>query len=307
MRKTIPHRRTAHLPPVAMRTALGMVALSLILVLTSSSQDSKQAPKAAAQPSSQTAPSGLPPIQLDGEAALHHLNQVISWYRHATTSIQSVGLPSDAIYQDNTRNLGAQVVRLAFESAKAESALITAQQKASGTNQPSGETTQQQNLAQLQAKTSAQIDQLQSQIESLNAQIAKTPAARRSKLIAQREALQGQLEVQKALLDTIQKMAAFVGANGEMTGGLEGGINQLAKSIPEVLGSTASPPKPPAAPAAGKPSLVNSGGLISDAMTLYDYMSAMHQIDGLIKETNYTRDAADHLRTPLRDALRATI
>jgi small-conductance mechanosensitive channel len=307
MRKTIFHHGTAHLPPVVMRTALGMVALSLVLVPTSSSQDSKQAPKTAAQPSSQTAPSRLPPIQLDGEAALHHLNQVISWYRHATTSIQSVGLPSDAIYQDNTRNLGAQVVRLAFESAKAESALITAQQKASGTNQPSGETTQQQNLAQLQAKTSAQIDQLQSQIESLNAQIAKTPASRRSKLIAQREAVQGQLEVQKALLDTIQKMAAFVGSNGEMTGGLEGGINQLAKSIPEVLGSTVSPPKPPAAPAAGKPSLVNSGGLISDAMTLYDYMSAMHQIDGLIKETNYTRDAADHLRTPLRDAMRATI
>ena len=42
-------------------------------------------------------------------------------------------------------------------------------------------------------------------------------------------------------------------------------------------------------------------------MTLYSYVSTLHQIDGIIKETNYTRDVADRLRTPLRDALRTTI
>src|SRR5262249_9174329 len=54
-------------------------------------------------------------------------------------------------------------------------------------------------------------------------------------------------------------------------------------------------------------SLANSGGLIGDAMTLYDYTSAMRQIGSVLKETNYTRDAAEQLRKPLRDALRATI
>jgi small-conductance mechanosensitive channel len=62
-----------------------------------------------------------------------------------------------------------------------------------------------------------------------------------------------------------------------------------------------------AAKSPAKPSLANSGGLVGDAMTLYDYMSAVHQIDTVIKEANYTRDVADHLRTPLRDAMRATI
>ena len=60
---------------------------------------------------------------------LAHLNQLISWYRHSTTGIQSVGLPSDAIYQDNTKTLGSQAIALAFQSAKAEAALIAAQQK----------------------------------------------------------------------------------------------------------------------------------------------------------------------------------
>ena len=139
---------------------------------------------------------------------LAHLNQLISWYRHSTTGIQSVGLPSDAIYQDNTRTLGSQAIALAFQSAKAEAALIAAQQKNAAGSQPSAEAAQQQNLAQLQAKTSTQIDQLQSQIEDLNSQIAKTPARRKVSLISQRDAVQSQLELQKALLDAVQKMAA---------------------------------------------------------------------------------------------------
>ena len=126
-------------------------------------------------------------------------------------------------------------------------------------------------------------------------------------MISQRDALQGELELQKALLDAIQKMMSFVETNGEAVSGLEGGINQLAKSIPEVLGTGTTPAKtpPPATPA--KPTIANSGGLVADALTLYDYMRAVHQIDQVIRETNYTREIADRMRTPLRDALRATI
>jgi small-conductance mechanosensitive channel len=263
---------------------------------------------AAGQQSGQTAPSPLPPLQLDGNAILHHLNQVISWYRHVTTGVQSAGLPSDAIYEDNTRNLAEEIVRLGFQSARAESALITAQQKANNASQNTPETTQQQNLQQLEAKTSSQIDQLQSQIASLGTQIARAPASRRANLLSQRDALQGQLDLQKALLEAIQKMAAFVETNGEVAGGVEGSINQLAKSIPEVLGRGTTSQKPAASqPTAAKPSLANSGGLISEAITLYDYMSSVRQIDSLEKETDYTREVADQVRTPLRNALRATI
>jgi small-conductance mechanosensitive channel len=256
----------------------------------------------APQQPSENSPS-LPPIPLDGNAALHHLNEVISWYRHATTGIHSVGLPSDAIYQDNTRELASQAVRLAFQSAKVESLIITQQQKAAGSN---AETTQQQNLAQLEAKTSARIDDLQSQLEAVNAQIAKVPASRRAALISQRDAVQGQLELQKALLDAIQKMSKFVETNGEMAAGLEGSINQLGRSIPEVLG-TSNVQKTTTPPASTKPTISNSGGLISEALTLYDYMSTSHEIGNIIRETDTVRDVADQLRTPLRNALRATI
>ena len=291
------------------KQTIGLVASLLIctLVLGAQTLNPPQPPQTSLAPNSQTASSPLPPIQIDQAAILSHLDQIISWYRHSTTSVQSVGQPSDAIYQDNAKTLGSQAVRLAFQSAKAEPALIAAQQKSNGIIQSSPETTQEQNLMQMEAKTSSQIDQLQSQVEDLNSQIAKTPVARRGDRVSQRDSIQSQLELQKALLDAIRKMAAFVESNGEISGGLAGGINQLARSIPDVLGTGSSTEKQVITPTSSKPSLANSGGLISDAMTLYGYLAAVRQIDALIQESDSMRDVADHLRTPLRDAMRATI
>ena len=288
-------------------SALGLIFSSLFLpaaLRCQQAQSPQPSKPASVQPSPPAA--SLPPLQLDGSAALHHLNQIISWYRHSTTGIQSVGLPSDAIYQDNNQSLGAEAVRLAFQSARAESAVISAQQKSEGT-QGTAESTQQQSLQQVETRTSAQIDQLNSQITSLNSQIAKAPASKRTGLISQRDALQGELDLQKALLQAVEKMASFVENNGEIAGGLEGSINQLARSIPEVLGPANPAQKTTTAPAPAKPTLANSGGLISEAITLYDYMSAVRQINDLTKETDFTRSVADQLRAPLRDALRATI
>ncbi len=292
------------------RVLLTCVFLAVACFLSLWAQDAKQAPTSKAeQPQSASAtPNNPPALQIDGAATLHHLNQIVNWYRHATLNIQSIGLASDAIYEDNTKSLGTQAVRLAFDSARAEAAIAVAQQKApAGAGQDSHESTQEQSLAQMLANTKAKIDALQSQLDDLNGQMSKARGTKRNDLAAQRDAVAGQIDLQKALLEAIQKMSTFVEANGEISGGLQGGINQLARSIPEVLGSGANADKKVTTPTQSKPSLANSGGLISEAITLYDYMSAVHQIDTMIRETNYTRDIADHLRKPLRDALRATI
>jgi small-conductance mechanosensitive channel len=291
---------------------LGDVARLLVPIILVgallSAQDSKPQPSSKAPPTPPlSSTSLLSPVPFDSDATLHHLNQVISWYRHATTGVQSVGLPSDTIYEDNTRNLGGQVVRLAFQSGKAEAEFIQAQQKAGDNNQPAQASTQMQALAQMQSKVSAQIDQLQSQIAKLTEEIPKARPAQRAGLSSQREALESELDLQKALLDSVNKMASFVETNGEVASGLEGEINQLARSIPEVLSATSGQEKPVTAAAPAKPTLANSGGLVSEVVTLYDYMTAVHQMDGLMEETRHLKDVVDQLRAPLRAALRSTI
>ncbi|MGA7218733.1 MAG: hypothetical protein WBX38_10485, partial [Candidatus Sulfotelmatobacter sp.] len=72
-----------------------ILALSIIMTALVLSQDSKQATppakpaQAGAQTNLQPASAALPPVQLDSEAVLHHLNQLIGWYRRSTTGIQS--------------------------------------------------------------------------------------------------------------------------------------------------------------------------------------------------------------------------
>jgi small-conductance mechanosensitive channel len=265
-------------------------------------------PQAPQQPASQPSISPLP-VQLDGNAVLHHLNQVISWYRHMTTSVRDVGLPSDAIYQDNAKALGAKAVQLAFQSAKSQSALIAGQQ-GEAPNQGAGNT-QQQRIEQLRAKITAQVDQLQKQIDELSTRIPKTAASRRTGLMSQRDVLKAQLDLQKSRLDVMQKMSSFIESSGETARGLEGDINRLAQSVPEVLGPNSgkgeTQDKIAAAKSPSKPGLANSGGLIGDAMTLYDYTTVLRQISSVIKETNYTHDVTEEVRKPLRDALRAAL
>src|SRR6202161_3835031 len=72
------------------------------------------------------------PDGLRGDAILDHLNAVIDWYRHAMTRVQTVGLPSDAMYQFNAQNMAAEVAKLGFQSAQAEAALLPAGSAAGG-------------------------------------------------------------------------------------------------------------------------------------------------------------------------------
>jgi small-conductance mechanosensitive channel len=250
------------------------------------------------------------PPQLDRDAVLNHLNAVITWYRDSTSKVQAAGLPSDAIYEDNAQSLGAEVVRLAFQSARAEAAIISAADKSNGagTNQaPSGQPAQPQNFTQMAAKVSAEIGDTEAKLNVLNKQLATAPRSKRQELLSQQQKLQGELTLDKAMEDAVQKMANFVEGTSENTEeGLEGSINQLAKSVPEIIGIE-SEKKTTAKPASPQPAAAEPSGLIGQSLALFGQLGSMHEIDQMLDETANLRDIADRLRKPLRDNLAATI
>jgi small-conductance mechanosensitive channel len=254
-----------------------------------------------------SAVSGQSPQGLDRAAVLTHLNSVIGWYRDATNRVQTPGLPSDVVYQDTAQNLATTGLRFAFESARAEAALIDTASKGGSTDaaQPNAGAGPQTNYNRMEAQVSAQLANLQSQIEALNKQIADSPASKREGVISQRDALQGQLELNKAMLDSIEKMANFVESSESANQGLVGAVNTLARSVPEALASGKTPAS--IRPATAPPKNPNSAGLIGQSLSLYDELTAMHGLDQLMAQTARVRDAADAVRKPLRDNLVATI
>ena len=237
---------------------------------------------------------------LNGGVVLNHLNVVIDWYRHGLTRIQTVGLPSDAMYQYNAQNMAAQALQLAFQSAQAEAGLVP-----SATNPNDSQSDSQHNLANMQSDVNARISALEAQIATLNQQMAGARGAKLQNLTAQKEQAQGELELRNAMHQALEQLGQFVATNGESgASGLEGSINELKRSVPELASTGAkTAAKPMPAPAA----LPASTGLIGEVLELYEQLQAMHNISLMMDETTQVRRVAAKVRTPLQATLRATI
>jgi small-conductance mechanosensitive channel len=243
----------------------------------------------------------------DSEAVIDHLNAIIKLYRNATAEIQTGGAPTDVIYQESERSLNAEAVRLAFQAAKAEAAAIRAKEKPGSAIANGG-----QGSAQVEAKNNARMADLQSKIDDLDKQIVAAPKSKRDPLIAQKNALQGELALDEAVRDALQKRSAFLENTSDSGAeGLEGRINQLAHSVPGVVIAEANQKpgvdaKQNVQPAAA-PRQTGSAGLVSQALGLYNAMTSVHEIDQLNDQTAKVRQKVNDLRQPLRDALVAEL
>jgi small-conductance mechanosensitive channel len=242
--------------------------------------------------------------QPDRNAVLGHLNAIIRWYRDAATNMQPGEMPSDAIYQQNVRSLASQAVELAFDSARAQATLLGETSLSPSPGAASDAPTE--SYAQTQDRISRRIADNQSKLDTLNKHLSSQ--VRTKTLLAQRDALSGQIELDKAMLEAIEKMSTFVELNTVNKGGLEGSINELANSIPEVVtpaGSVPAKTQKPGQTAAA--TTARSAGLIGQLVTLYDQVQSMRTIDRLLAENSRVAQTATSLREPMRTAIRAVI
>jgi small-conductance mechanosensitive channel len=250
------------------------------------------------------------PPQVDSGAILNHLNAAISWYRHVASLDATAGQPSDALYLQNARNSASQALQLAFQSALAEAALASkekgnANQNAGSNDQ--GTSDQQPGAAKESAEIADRITQAQAQIESLNQQIEDARGKKREELLSQRDALQGQLDLDKMIQDALQRVASV---NNNENGGsaLAKQINQLKQTVPEVFAPASFKKDGSSADGGGsKSSRAESSGLFGKTSILFSQMSDMHDIDQLMSETIRLRSTADKLDMPLRESLKDLI
>ncbi len=246
------------------------------------------------------------PNQINGTAILQHLNAVISWYRAASAGIQPSGQPSDTVYRENAHSLALETTQLAFQAAKAEAALIAAQ-TSGGANQAGATTAGKPDYTKMGTDITARIAALQSQIDAITKQIDSASKRNLPKLTSQREKLQGEIELNKAMQDAVQRMSSFVGSSGEgATVGLPGSIAELEKTIPE-LASMAKGQSPVLNSSSQQAVQQNPTGLIGQGELLYTELMGMHSIDQLIAQTGQLRNTVTNLRQPLMAELKNTI
>ena len=244
------------------------------------------------------------PSGIKSSAVLDHLNAAIDWYRHLAEVDTSAGSPSDELYLQNARTQAFQALQLAFQSAQSEAVLLQGQSESTPAA-ASSEESEQRNIAKAAADVASRVAQTQSQIDKLNQRIKGAGGKNRQGLLSQRDALQAELDLEKALQDAITKMAGFISTN-ENTG-LAGEINKLKATVPELASTTGATAKPSPVKEAPKSSRASASGLIGQTSILLSQIGDVRGIDGLMSETTKLRGTAERLFTPLRDSLRSLL
>ena len=255
---------------------------------------------------------------------LDHLNAVIRWYRQWDEAGAYLKPPGDELYVQNGQAVAGEVLRLDFKSALAQSALIAnATAKRSSPAGASQNLINAQSIPEKQQQVASQIDSLKTELNSLSRRIALAPAKERPALIAQRNLLQGQIQLAQAMQDNLQKLTSFM-ANAEIANGrateLSGKILALQRTVPAVPLSDYSKTAgagvrqgasvkaaPPNSATDSATTVSNNDGLIGQITQMFRLLGTLRSVHQLSDRGASLQNLTQQLRAPLLADLRATL
>jgi small-conductance mechanosensitive channel len=193
---------------------------------------------------------------LGSSDVVQFLSKTVDWYRQTTSDEQQIANdPVDLAFAENNRRTADDVVRLAFDFARQQEQLLSAQAKPNQPQTANTNLSQYQGLVQAAASADQQVQQTQTEISQLEQKKGAATGKKRQDLESQIAELNSELGLMQARRDVLHNMIDFVGqANmaGLGAAGLRAQIDQLARSVPAYLsepvnknGNQAQPPAEP--------------------------------------------------------------
>jgi small-conductance mechanosensitive channel len=209
-------------------------------------------PVAVAPTPAAVAPQTVAPMT--GPQVIQVLDQTIDWYRTLGIQQQVSTEPSDLLILYDNRQTANQVIKLAFEIARANAEILARQPSP---KDDGGASASSQTLNQLQSKFAAQETAAQNELDSDQAQLATARAEQRAELQAKISELQGELGLLNARKNLLTTMASFTSQNdsgGVSANALKAQIDAMAVTIPSSANTSyASPASASPGPAASNP------------------------------------------------------
>ncbi len=192
----------------------------------------------APQPAAAASPAATAP-PLDAHSVIAYLTDVITWYGHLGAEAQLVRDPDETLFFANDRQTAAEVLRLAFEAARAQAAFLAkAKPAADGVaapgNSPSGSAAVG-NIAQSAATLDTANNALRTRIKDSQARLAKAPARQRAAITAEIQDAQSELDLNQARVDALNALSQFenTSSSPDQTTTLAAQIDELEHSIPD--------------------------------------------------------------------------
>jgi small-conductance mechanosensitive channel len=282
--------KTSILSAVVHRTLVGAFAIALAIApafaqstnhATGSPAASAAASVAAtsAQPAAATslASAGAPP---DAHTVISYLSDVINWYGHLGVEAQLVRDPDETLFFADDRQTAGEVLKLAFDYARAQAAYIAKAMPKAVPNAAAaspaaaaGLTTITHSIATLDAAA----NKLRARLADLNAQLAKASTARRATFTSQIQGVQSELDLNQARGDALKALAQYESgsSSSDQSGTLSSQIDELEHSISD---SSKKPTTISADTAfAAKPATNGILSLISELISLSSKLDALEQ------------------------------
>lgn len=264
---------------------------------------------------------------VDASRVVQFLNQTIAWYQQLGLQYQLVSDANDAVYVSANRQMANEVVRLAFQFARAQESAQRATAAAPravgpGASGRSSATSADHSLMQQEAEAQKDEDQVVGEVQALQKKIATASGEQRQTLEAQLAETQAEVDLAKARVDALSSMARFVSGASTGATGLGAQIDALESTLPPELraaintgnanrtssgGTSATSPQPqaapPALPAAIAP-VAASSGLWESATSLLSTWSKLRSINVAVQHTEELVRSARDLRDPHLAGLR---
>ena len=251
-----------------------------------------------------------------GIDVIAYLTETIDWYNGRVVEQQIAKEQRELAFVANNQRISRDIVRLAFEFARAEEQSQSKQAKSGQTKDQTSAPSQYQRLAQSIAAIDLKIEHSQSELQSLRQKLETAPRKKRPALESLIAEKQSELALRQAHRDALQKMLQFAtGVSvGEMKGaGLKAQIEELARSVPSALSGagSASPEQTPAeqTPAKVSPSRNREepSRIWGLAANVWRLARKRATIDQQIESTDQFIQTAKEFRSPLVANLRSMI
>lgn len=285
-----------------MSSPIGRVSLAAALVVLLALHPVRAAtpkPSAAASQAPSAAPTPTPSLTRR-ERVISFLDRVITWYHNLNTEVSLVEQPAEMLYVSDDRNLADSLLRVAFQYARAEAALLKKSAPAviAATNAPPGATPQgTPGLDELAAQAKATIQSDQDTLAQTRAALERAKGAERAKLANRLVALQADLQWQQARAGYISSMQAFEHGGPSAALGqsdLDERIDELQRAVSaaqvKLQPATFNPPP-------------ESTGVISLAQHLLEDQRRLQLLDARLAATKALAEQSKTLAAPLHQQL----
>jgi small-conductance mechanosensitive channel len=251
-----------------------------------------------------------------GDNIIRFLNQILVWDRQLTALQRVVTEPSDVLFLNDNRRTADQVVRLAFDVARARAQALAAAVGSLPANPAASSSSQYQRLADLAGKADQQVKQNQQELDKMRQQLGTAVGKKRRLLQATIAETQSELDLFQARRDALRNMLqmASVTANGKSSAGtLAMQIEELARTVPAAADTTKEPGSATASSSGGSTAPVVlpaqehravAPGILALISDLFALRGKIGALDDNLRETDSLAESVKTLRAPLAAKMR---